>query len=152
MHPVLIVEGVVHKVRKVEFNKEGKVEEVSYFENGMYKRVVDIQNEFNLTGSEVMDLSTALVWTNRYEPVIESLYKRIDAHEEQLADFERDHMKLSKKKDDLRLIESEIEKLETQHSELELITDGLHEALGIIIGEFMIEDVDLSGGDGIAVE
>lgn len=152
MHPVLIVEGVAHKVNTVEFNKQGKVEGVSYFLDGKYKHVIDVQNQLNTTGSEVMDLSQALIWSNRYEPVIDSLHKRIDAHEEQLADFERDHMKLSKKRDGLRSIESEIEKLETQHSELELITDGLHEALGIITGEFMIEDVDLLDGDEIAVD
>ena len=147
MHPVLVIEGVAHKVKTVEFSSEGTVEGVSYFNEGKYRYVYDVKARLGLTGSEVMDLSHALIWPGRYEPVIESLNKRIDAHEEHLADLERDHMKFTKNKDGLPFVDVEIEKVVNQHIKLEFITDGLHEALGIITGEFMEEDVDLSGGE-----
>ncbi|MGN7116069.1 hypothetical protein ACTHQ8_07455 [Lysinibacillus odysseyi] len=148
MYPVLVVEGVSYQKLSIEWNEEG-VESASYIdENGKYQKVYDVTSI--LGGDNRMDLNQAIQWHKRYEPIVESLNKRIDAHEEWLADLERDHMKLTKNRDGLPFVDVEIEKVVTQHTKLEQLVDGLHEALGIITGEFMVEDVDLSGGDNHA--
>ena len=143
MYPVLVVEGVAHKVRTVEFDDEGKATAVSYFEGDEYKHVIDVQKQFNLTGSEVMDLSHALIWTNRYQPIIEALHKRIEAHEERMIELAVDAME-----NDLLFTDNRVE-----YMSLKDHVEGLHEALGIVSqGGYMEEDVDLSGGDEVAID
>ena len=136
MYPVLVVEGVAHKVRTVEFDDEGKVTAVSYFEGDEYKHVIDVKNPINLTSSQVMDLSQSLIWTDRYQPIVKALHKRIEAHEERMIELAVDAME-----NDLPFSDNRGE-----YMSLKDHVEGLHEALGIVSqGGYMEEDVDLSG-------
>lgn len=137
MYPVLVVEGVAHKVRTVEFNDEGKAESVSYFEDGKYKHVIDVQKQFNLTGSEVMDLSQVLVWTNRYQPIYETLEKVIDDECDELNRLAIKHVESDKP------FEMDYQK---EYKQLQQKVFGLMDAQELVT-EFMVEDVDLSGGE-----
>ena len=137
MYPVLIVEGVAHKVRTVEFNDEGKVEGVSYFEGDKYKHVDDVKNPLNLTSSEVMDLSQALIWTNRYQPIYETLEKVIADECEELKELAIKHVESDKP------FELDYQK---EYKQLQQKVFGLIDAQELV-NEFMVEDVDLSGGE-----
>ena len=143
MYPVLVVEGVAYKVGAVEFNNEGGVEGVSFIKDSKYRHVIDAQNQFNLTGSAVTDLSQALIWNDRYQPIIEALHKRIEAHEERMIELAVDAME-----NDLLFTDNRVE-----YMSLKDHVEGLHEALGIVSqGGYMEEDVDLSGGDEVAID
>ena len=136
MRPVLIVEGVAHKVRSVEFNNEGIPEGVSYFKNGEYKHVVDVQNQINLTGSAVMELSKALIWNDRYQPIYEALDNAISDECEELKNLATMYT------------ESDINSYKEKYKKLQQKVFGLIDAQELVT-EFMVEDVDLSGGEEI---
>lgn len=139
MRPVLIVEGVAHKVRTVEFNNEGKVEGVSYFEDGQYKHVVDVQNQINLTGSTVMDLSKALIWNDRYQPIYEALDNVISDECNELNELAIKHVESDNPFD---------MDYQKEYKQLQQKVLGLIDAQELVT-EFMVEDVDLSGGEEI---
>ena len=139
MYPVLIVEGVAHKVRTVEFNNEGKVEDVSYFEDGQYKHVVDVQNQINLTGSTVMDLSKALIWNDRYHPIYEALDNVISDECNELKELAIKHVESDNPFD---------MDYQKEYKQLQQKVFGLIDAQELVT-EFMVEDVDLSGGEEI---
>ena len=132
MRPVLIVEGVAHKVRSIEFNNEGVPEGVSYFENGKYKHAVDVQNKFNLTGSVVMDLSKALIWNDRYQPIYEALDKVIKDECDELKELAINHIESDNP------FELDYRK---EYKQLQQKVFGLIDAQELVT-EFMLEDVD----------
>lgn len=140
MYPVLVVEGVAHKVKTVEFNDEGKVAAVSYFEGDKYKHVDDVHNPLNLTGSEVMDLSKALIWNDRYQPIYETLEKVIDDECDELNRLAIKHVESDKP------FEMDYQK---EYKQLQQKVFGLMDAQELVT-QFMVEDIDLSGGDEIA--
>ena len=136
MYPIIIIDGVAHKVSKVEYDDNGKIEGVSYFDNGKYKHVVDIQNPINLTGSAVMDLSKVLIWNDRYQPIYETLENVIDnecRHLHELA---------------IMYTESDNQYHKEKYKQLQQKVFGLIDAQELV-NEFMVEDVDLSGGEDI---
>lgn len=139
MRPVLIVEGVAHKVRTVEFNNEGKVEDVSYFEDGQYKHVVDVQNQINLTGSTVMDLSKALIWNDRYQPIYEALDNVISNECNELKELAIKHVESDNPFD---------MDYQKEYKQLQQKVLGLIDAQELVT-EFMVDDIDLSGGEEI---
>ena len=137
MHPVLVIEGVAHKVKTVEFSSEGTVEGVSYFNEGKYRYVYDVKARLGLTGSEVMDLSHALIWPDRYQPIYEALENIIADECEELRELAIKHIESNKP------IEMEYQK---EYKQLQQKVFGLIDAQELVTG-FMEEDVDLSGGD-----
>lgn len=139
MYPVLVVEGVAHKVKTVEFNDEGKVAAVSYFEGDKYKHVDDVHNPLNLTGSEVMDLSKALIWTNRYQPIYDALEEIVANECDELKELAIKHVESDKP------FELDYQK---EYKQLQQKVFGLIDAQELVT-EFMVEDVDLSGGEDI---
>ena len=139
MRPVLIVEGATHKVRTVEFNNEGKVEGVSYLEDGQYKHVVDVQNQINLTSSTVIDLSKALIWNDRYQPIYEALDEVIKDECYELNKLAVNHIESDNP------FELDYRK---EYKQLQQKVFGLIDAQELVT-EFMVEDVDLSGGEEI---
>lgn len=140
MYPVLVVKGVAHKVRTVEFNDEGKVEGVSYFEGDKYKHVIDVQNPLNLTGSEVMDLPKVLIWNNRYQPIYETLEKVIADECDELRDLAIKHTENDQP--------SNVD-YKKEYKQLQQKVFGLIDAQELVT-EFMVDDIDLSGGEDIA--
>lgn len=137
MYPVLIVEGVAYKVRNVEFNSEGKVEGVIYLDKGECKHAADVQKPLNLTNSEVMDLSKVLIWTDRYQPIYETLEKVIADECEELRELAIKHVESDKP------FEMDYQR---EYKQLQQKVFGLIDAQELVT-EFMEEDVDLSGGD-----
>ena len=137
MYPVLVVEGVAHKVKTAEFDDEGKVTAVSYFEGDEYKHVVDVKNPINLTDSQVMDLSQALIWTDRYQPIYEAWEKVIADECEELRELAIKHVESDKP------FEMDYQR---EYKQLQQKVFGLIDAQELVT-EFMEEDVDLSGGD-----
>ena len=139
MYPILVVEGVAHKVRTVEFDETGKLEGIGYFDGDKYKHVVDVKNPINLTGSQVMDLSQALIWTDRYQPIYETLEKVIADECEELRELAIKHVESDKP------FEMDYQR---EYKQLQQKVFGLIDAQELVT-EFMEEDVDLSGGEKI---
>lgn len=140
MYPVLVVEGVAHKIRKVEFDAKGKVEGIGYFDSGRYKHIIDVQNPINLTGSEVMDLSKALIWNDRYQPIYEMLEKVIADECDELRDLAIRHTENDQP--------SNVD-YQKEYKQLQQKVFGLIDAQELVT-EFMVDDIDLSGGEDIA--
>ena len=135
MHPVLVIEGVAHKVKTVEFSSEGTVEGVSYFNEGKYRYVYDVKARLGLTGSEVMDLSHALIWPDRYQPIYEALENVIADECEELRELSIKHIESENPFDT---------NFQKEYKQLQQKVFGLIDAQELVTG-FMEEDVDLSG-------
>lgn len=139
MRPVLIVEGVVHKVRILHYNHEGEIEAVAYTDDGKYVHVVDISNRTDLTNSRVMDLSKVLIWNDRYQPIYEALDNVISDECNKLKELAIKHVESDNPFD---------MDYQKEYKQLQQKVFGLIDAQELVT-EFMVDDVDLSGGEEI---
>lgn len=129
MKPVLIVEGKRY---------EGQVVMYGYYdENDVYHAVSQGDPD-------------RVEWVEVGEPIAERIRKRIEAHEEVLADYEAQLMDQYKANLKAPLACDKMRLLAEKHVYLTQVVEGLCEALLLITNEgHMQDDVDLSGGEEI---
>lgn len=142
MIPVLVVDGVAHKVIEIRlWNDKPLMATVE--ENGVYKIYYDKAYAAYAEGNLRMDLVDAISWEGRYEPAYESIESLIEDKQKELADLAS------------QIADSSIEntfvppKLIEQYKKLKQRIFGLMDAQDIIQEFIMVEDVDLSGGEDI---
>lgn len=127
MKPVLVVEGEKHV---------GEIRLYGYY---------DKNNEYH---SVTHDDVEKVEYQGRYEPIEVLIRKRIEAHEEVLADYEAQLMDEYKANLKAPFVCDKMRLLAEKHVYLTQVVEGLCEALEIITNEsFMQDDVDLSGGE-----
>jgi len=136
MIPVLVVEGVAHKVEGIDY-LDGKPKTVTVEQEG---RKVFYHDKSMSANPNALDLEDAICWQGRYDPVYETLDKLIEDNQSEMKVLALEHIR-----NDKPFAPSELKK---KFDELELKTVGLSMAQDIV-HEFMVEDVDLSGGEEI---
>ena len=139
MIPVLIVEGVAHKIEGIDY-LDGKPMTVVVEQNG---RKVFYYDKSMSANPNALDLEDAICWRGRYTPIYETLDKLIDDNKREMKVLAFEHIR-----NDAPFTPSETKK---KFDVLELKTVGLEMAQDVV-HEFMVEDVDLSGGEEIATE
>ena len=145
MYPVLVVEGVAHKVEGIDWTASGlpyvakiKVKGKSVFYHNSLL-VPDAQYPIDLT--KHLDFGERSL-------IRENIGKRIEALEEKMLEYESDFMAEFKECRKSPFANDKLNQLADEHEALSQIVEGLHEALGIVVeGDYMEEDVDLSGGE-----
>lgn len=150
MKPILTVEGKEFEVYAVYY-RDSKVHSVTIMdENNVARQYHDINEntQYYIEKPLQIDFSEALKWKGQYKPVIELINKRIEAHEELLAEYETELMQEYRANLKARFASDKMRDLAEKHAIMSNVVDGLHEALGIAVQDVhMVEDVDLSGGE-----
>ncbi len=134
MYPVLVVEGVAHKVEGIDY-LDGKPKRVIVEQNG---RKMFYDDKSMSANPNALDLKDAIRYVGRYKQIYETLNKLIEDNQREMKVLAFEHIR-----NDKPFTPSEIKK---KFDELELKTVGLSTAQDIV-HEFMVEDVDLSGGE-----
>lgn len=119
MKPVLIVDRIRKNVVSL-FYHDGEVSSVTTLEeNGMTNTYYDIRQALYVTDVLKVNMKEALVWENRFTPLVEKIQKRIEVHEEVMDELAREHIK------------SKNENARESYLKLEQHVDGLTEAIGL---------------------
>ena len=132
MHPVLIVEGVAHKVESIDY-LDGKPKMVIVEQDG---RRMFYKDKSISANPNALDLEDAICWQGRYTPIYEALDNVISDECEELKNLATMYT------------ESDIHSYKEKYKKLQQKVFGLIDAHELVT-EFMLEDVDLSGGEEI---
>ena len=146
MYPVLVVEGVAHKVEGIDWTESGLPHVAKIKVNG--KSVFYYNSLLSPEADYTIDLTKHLNFGER-SLIRENIGKRIEALEEKMLEYESDLMAEFKECRKNPFASDRMIQLADEHEALSQIVEGLHEALGIVVeSDYMEEDVDLSGDYG----
>ena len=134
MYPVLVVEGVARKEIDIRW-KENGINSVSFYdENNNYRTIYNATDDSN--DSEQMDLTEAIQWHGRYDPINEAVSNMIDENNTDLQNLAIQYIE-----NDKPFAPNEYQ---SKYTQLKQRNFGLMDVQELIF-EAMQEDVDLSG-------
>lgn len=137
MRPVLTVEGEQYEVDQIDW-RHGKPIKVGVFKNNEYIFYHDAKENENIDIAIKVNLDECLKWQGRYDEIYQTIDKVIE-------DNQKEIQGLATEIADSVLPFSFPEQV-AEREKLKERTFGLMDAQDII-HEFMVEDVDLSGGE-----
>lgn len=138
MQPILIVEGKQLDVAQVNYHA-GRPTSVGIFdEHGNYKIYHDTKENLYIEAPLKIDLSECLKWQGRYDELYQTLDKVIEEKSIELRELAIENIESQ-----LPFTPNEIQQ---QYFYMQREQMGLIDAQEIV-HEFMVDDVDLTGGE-----